>query len=223
METDSRPTFRTPIVLLALANFVILAVRLWPWQNVVDLPGNGTTGIDPAITLVAYAGLGFWIGAVRTDASRKSLFSAAVLGIVAGGFLVGQVAVAATQSAEASPGSVNVQIVLFVCAALTLGIVGWRAARAGNTLAFSVICALWAAMLSSLMAVTAILCQAFFHVPPAMSSDPWQQYEGLAIGTPAIQALVHSLDAVSGFLLLGPIVGCVAGALFASVASPQKP
>jgi len=221
METSSRPTFRTAIVLLALANLAVLAIRLWPWQNVVDLPGNGTTGVDPVITLVAYAGLGFWIGRVRTDEARRSLFSAAILGIIAGGFLVGLIAIAAAQSGEESTGADNVQIMLLICAALILGIVGWRTARAGNTIAFSVVCTLWAAMLSCLMAVTAILGQAFFHVPPAMSSDPWQQYEGMAIGTPAIQALVHSLDAVSGFLLLGPIVGCVAGAIFAAVA-PKK-
>ena len=40
---------------------------------------------------------------------------------------------------------------------------------------------------------------------------PWKQYQGLAIGSPAMQALVHSLDTMAGFLLIGPLIGCVAG------------
>src|SRR5581483_6491548 len=88
MEASRQGILRTPIILLALANLAILGARLWPWQNVIILPGNGTTGIDPAIALAAYVGLRFWINTARQDSSRKSLFSAALLGIVAGLFLV---------------------------------------------------------------------------------------------------------------------------------------
>ena len=47
-------------------------------------------------------------------------------------------------------------------------------------------------------------------------------YQGLAIGTPAMQSLVHSLDTISGFLLIGPLIGCIAGAIFASFGKPKK-
>jgi hypothetical protein len=53
METSGQPTLRTPIVLLALVNLAILGARLWPWQNVMNLPGNGTTGFDPVVSLAA--------------------------------------------------------------------------------------------------------------------------------------------------------------------------
>ena len=91
MELSRRSILRTPVILLALLNLTILGIRLWPWQNVMSLPGNGTTGVDPAITLLAYVGLGFWIGSARQAESRKALFSAALLGMVAGLFLVAQV------------------------------------------------------------------------------------------------------------------------------------
>src|ERR1700676_2135536 len=100
METSRPPPLRIPIILLALFNLAMLGARLWPWQEVMNLPGNGTTGFDPAISLAAYVGLGFWIGNARKESSRKSLFSAAVLGIVAGLLLVGQVVLATRQAAE---------------------------------------------------------------------------------------------------------------------------
>jgi hypothetical protein len=222
METSGQPTLRAPIVLLALVNLALLGARLWPWQNVMSLPGNGTAGFDPAVTLVAYAGLGFWIGNVRTAVSKKSLFSAGMMGILAGAFLVGLVLVASRQTAEEASAPDKLQIGLAVSAALVLGAAGWRTARAGNTVSFSVVCTIWATMVSCLMAVTVILAQVYFRSAPAESADPWKQYQGLAIGTPAMQDLVHSLDAVTGFLLLGPIVGCIAGTIFASFGNPRK-
>jgi hypothetical protein len=221
METSGQPTLRTPIVLLALLNLAMLGARLWPWQNVMNLPGNGTTGFDPAVTLAAYAGLGLWIGSVRTAESKKSLFSAAMLGVLAGAFLVGLVLMASRQSAEETSAPDKVQIALAVGAILILGAVGWRTARAGNTMGFSVLCTIWATMVSCLMAVTVILAQVYFR-SAAESPDPWKQYQGLAIGTPAMQDLVHSLDAVTGILLLGPIAGCIAGTIFASFGNPKK-
>ena len=222
METSGQATLRTPIVLLALVNLAILGARLWPWQNVMNLPGNGTSGLDPAVSLAAYAGLGLWIGNMRTAASKKALFSAGMMGILAGAFLVGLVMMASRQSAEETAAPDKVQIGLAVGAALILGAAGWRTAKAGNTMGFSVVCTIWATMVSCLMAVTVILAQVYFRSAPAESADPWKQYQGLAIGTPAMQDLVHSLDAVTGFLLLGPMVGCIAGTIFASFGNPKK-
>jgi hypothetical protein len=222
METSAQPTLRIPIVLLALLNLALLGARLWPWQNVMSLPGDGTTGFDPVVTLAAYAGLGFWIGNVRTAVSKKSLFSAGMMGVLAGAFLVGLVLVASRQTAEETFSPDRLQIGLAVCAALILGAAGWRTAKAGNTMGFSVVCTLWATMVSCLMAVTVILAQVYFRSAPAESADPWKQYQGLAIGTPAMQDLVYSLNAVTGFLLLGPIVGLIAGTICASFGNPRK-
>jgi len=223
MEMSRLSILRTPIVLLALFNLAILGTRLWPWPNVMSLPGNGTTGIDPAITLLAYVGLGFWIGTAREESSRKSLFSAALLGVVAGLFLVGQVVLATRQAAEdATAAPDRLQIGLLVCAALVLGVVGLRTARAGFTTAFSVVCAIWASMVACLMAVTVVLGEAYLGPGLGESSDAWKDYQGLAIGTPAMQSLVHSLDTIAGFLLIGPLVGAIAGALFAAFGKPKN-
>jgi hypothetical protein len=223
VELSRQSILRTPVILLALANLTLLAVRLWPWQNVMSLPGNGTTGVDPAVTLAAYIVLAFWIGTAREESSRKSLLSAAVLGVVAGLLLVAQVVIATRQAANdpsATPG--RVQIGLLVGSALLLGIVGFRTARGGYTTGFSVVCAIWASMVACLMAVTAVLGETWLGPGIGESSDLWKDSEALALGSPAMQGLVHSLDTVSGFLLIGPIVGGIAGALFAVSTKPKK-
>ena len=219
MEKSRQPTLRTPIVLLALANLAMLGMRLWPWPEVMGLPGNGATGIDPAVTLAGYIGLAFWIGSARQEESRKALFSAGAMGLFAGFLLVVAVVEATRKAAaDAAAGLDRVEIGLLAGAAVVVGIAGLRTARAGYTMGFSAVCALWAAMTACLMAAAAVLVETFRTSGMGESSNPWKDYEGLAIGTPAMQALVHSLDTVAGFLLIGPLVGCIAGALLASFA-----
>jgi hypothetical protein len=223
MDTRRQPILRIPIILLALIDLGLLGARLWPWQEVMNLPGGGTTGVDPAISLVGYVGLGFWIGTARQDDSRKSLFSAAWLGIVAGLLLVAQVVIATRQAAaDPAAGMDRVQIGLIAGAALIIGIVGLRTAKSGFPLGFSSVCAIWASMVACLMGVAAVLGEAYLGAGMGESSDPWKAYQRLAIGTPAIQSMVHSLDTISGFLLIGPLIGCIAGAIFASFGKPKK-
>jgi hypothetical protein len=223
MHMRRQPTLRTALVLLALGNLAMLGMRLWPWPDIMSLPGNGATGIDPAVTLAGYIALAYWIGTAREDESRKALFSAACLGLVSGFFLIIQVVEATRQAAaDATAGPDRIQIGLVTCAVLIVGIAGLRTARAGHTAGFSAVCALWAAMTACLIATSAVLMETYRAEAPGESSDPWKDYQGLAIGTPATQSLVHSLNTVSGFLLIGPVVGCIAGALFASFARPEK-
>ncbi len=220
LDTVRQSILRTPIILLALANLVVLAIRLWPWQNFMGL---GTESMDPAITLLAYIGLGFWIGTARETDSRKSLFSAALLGLVAGLFLMAQVVLAARQAADdPSAGPDRVQVVLILCALLVLGAVGLRAAKAGFPTGFCAVCAIWASMVACLMAVATVLWQTYAGPGQGQAGDPWKDYQGLAIGTPAMQSLVHSLDAIAAFLLVGPIAGGIAGAVFSSLGKPKK-
>ncbi len=201
----------------------MLGMRLWPWPQVMNLPGNGTTGVDPAIALAGYVGLALWIGSAREESSRKALFSSAWLGVLAGLFLVAEVMIATRQLAQnpaASPG--RLQIGLLICATILFGIAGLRAARAGHAIGFSTVCAIWASMAACLMAVAAVLGETWLAAGAGDSSDPWKDYQGLAIGTPAMQALVRSLQAVSAFLLIGPLVACLVGAIFASLGRPKK-
>ena len=223
MEKSRQPTLGTPIILLGLANLVMLGMRLWPWGNVMSLPGNGTTGIDPAVTLAAYIGLAYWIGTAREDGSRKALFSAAWLGMVSGVLVVVAVVMAARVSAaDPGAGPDRIQIGLLVCALVVIGIAGLRTAKAGSTKGFSTVCALWASMVACLMGTAGVLAETYLAAGAGESSDPWKDYQGLAIGTPAMQALVHSLDMISGFLLIGPLLGCFAGVVFASLGKPKR-
>lgn len=220
METSRLTILRTPIILLALFDLFLLGARLWPLENFMGL---GTTSMDPTISLLAYVGLGFWIGTARESDSRKALLSAALLGIVAGLFLAGQVVLATRQAAEdPAAGLDRIQIGLLVCAALVLGVVGLRAAKAGFPTGFCTVCAIWASMAACLIAVTTVLAEAYVGPGRGESSNAWKDYQGLAIGSPAMQSLVHSLDSITGFLLIGPIVGAITGAVFASFGKPKK-
>jgi hypothetical protein len=71
-------------------------------------------------------------------------------------------------------------------------------------------------MVSGLMACTAVLAQWYFAAAAVPeTTDPWRQYEGLAIGNPATQALVNSLTSATWFLLVVPLAGTALGLLFA--------
>jgi hypothetical protein len=129
MGSGSPSTFRIPLILLAAANLAILGVCLWPWQEVLALPGNGTTGIDPAISLLAYIGLIFWIGDTRDAVTRKALSAGAMVEVMAGFVLVAHVVLGAQTGAQPTylpPG-------LLCAAGILCGIAGLRGARlAGN-------------------------------------------------------------------------------------------
>ncbi|MGA2672357.1 MAG: hypothetical protein ABSE99_03935 [Terracidiphilus sp.] len=206
------------MILLAVANLAILGMRLWPWPEVFTLPGNGTTGFDPAISLVAYVGLILWMNHTHYEGTRWALSVGTVIGLLAGCLLVAYVALEAI-----SPGqSGSVQAGLLVTAGILWGFAGFRGARLSGNTGLGALSGAWSAMVSCLMACAAILVSMFFAAPRPVTQDPWKQYEGLAIGNQATQALVHSLNSVTGFLLIGPLVGAVAGLLFAYLLRSKK-
>ncbi len=223
MGTEKRsPIFRIPLILMTLANLAILGFRLWPWDQVTALPGNGSTGIDPAISLAGYIGVSWWIGSARNDSARKCLFSAAWVGVIAGLVLAAAIALAGRPNAPDTSQSHGLQYGLMAAAVVLWGIAASQAIRAGYQSGFAVLCALWSAMVSCLMACAALLAGSFYSFAPGQTSDPWKQYQGLAIGSEATQALVETLVTATGYLLLGPLVAVFAGLLFAGFTKPAK-
>ena len=90
MGSGTPHTFRIPVVLLALADLAILAMRLRPWPEIANLPGQGTTGYDPIISLSAYVFLLFWIGGNSDVVVRKALSIGTMLGVPAGLLAIGK-------------------------------------------------------------------------------------------------------------------------------------
>src|SRR5258708_14492072 len=78
----------------------IVGMRLWPWDQVMSLPGNGSTGIDPAVGLVGYLGVSMWIGSARNADARKCLLGAGWIGLVAGLFLSGALLLSSRPGAD---------------------------------------------------------------------------------------------------------------------------
>lgn len=218
MRSRSPYTLRIPLILLALANLAALAIRLRPWTEIPNLPGHGTTGYDPVICLVAYVGLLFWLSGNRNVKARKALLIADLFGFLAGLLLIAQV----TLGMQPATRNDATQIGLLCAAGILCGIAGLLGVRTTGNSGSGMISGVWSAMVSCLMACAAILAQINLNNPSPLSTDPWKQYEGLAIGNQSIQLLVHSLYVATGFLLIGPLVGGAAGLLFAVVGKSEK-
>jgi len=221
MGSGALPILRTPLILLAAADLAVLAFHLRPWSQIPSLPGNGATGIDPLVCLVAYIGLFLWLGGSRAQEARRALGAATLLGFIAGLALVAQIAIGARLPFPQA-GPLETRFLSFTIAAILCGIAGLRGARAVGNVALGLLCGLWSAMVSCLMACAAVLAEMGRVAAAPISSDPWKQYEGLAVGNQAMQSLVHSLDMARAYLIIGPLVGASVGLIFARIAPPRK-
>jgi hypothetical protein len=218
MATGEPQTFRIPLVLLAAANLAVLGMLLWPWQEALNLPVGGTTAIDPAVSLLAYMGLIFWISSGIQETTQKALSAGAMIGLGAGAVLVASVLLGVrvgVQPGFLQPGLLGLAVILW-------GIAGLRGSHAAGNAGIGALAGMWSAMVSGLMACAAILAELYLAGPTQGSTDPWKQYEGLAIGNSATQGLVHSLNSATAFLLVGPLMGAVVGLIFAFFGQSQK-
>lgn len=218
MAVAAPQTFRFPLVLLAAINLAVLGILLWPWQDALNLPVGGTTAIDPAVSLFAYMGLIYWISSGIKEPTQKALSTAALIGIGAGLLLVIRVLVGvrtAIQPGYLQPALLGIAVILW-------GISGLRGSREAGNAGMGALSGLWSAMVSGLMACAAILAELYLAGPAPDSPDPWKQYQGLAIGNTVTQGLVHSLNAATAFLLLGPLAGAIVGLIFAFFGQTQK-
>ena len=222
MGNGAPPTLRIPLILLALVDLTLLGMRLWPWGEVFSLPLNGATGIDPAVTLVGYVGLIWWIGSSRTLPVKKALFSGALLGVLGGLLLAGQVAFNAQPETAGAAHAEYVSTGLLVAAAAVWGFAGLKGSLTSGDAMIGVLAGAWSAMASCLIGCTAVLAMMYLAAPVPQTTDPWRLYEGLAIGNPATQALVQSLNRAMGFLLLGPLAGGALGLVFGFFGQSEK-
>jgi len=218
-----RPVFRTVLVLLALLNLVALGARLWPWPAALHLGGSSSTAIAPVICLAAYVVLALWIGSARAQADRRRLLQAATFGVAGGAMLIGMVGLASLQVPEGYSAHIPLQMILAGIAVLLWGIAAARMTRAGRRVGFAVVGGLWSAMVSSLLACTALLAGTYAALTPDLAADPWGPLQRKLIGPDSTQPLAHALNAATAFLIVGPIAGCVAGALFGLVFRRRKP
>jgi hypothetical protein len=204
-------TYRIPLVLLAAANLATLGAILWPWQQAFNLRVNGTTAIDPAITLAAYMALLYWMSSGIQDLTRDAIAIGTTFGIVAGLLLAARVLIdiwTGHESGFLHPGLLGLAVILW-------GVAGLRGSRAAGNSMMGALAGLWSGMVSSLIACAAIFADLYLAGPTQASPDPWKQYQDLAIGNSATQGLVHSLNNATAFLLLGPLTGALVGIIFA--------
>ena len=218
MATAAPQTFRIPLALLAAANLAALGVILWPWPQALNLPVNGSAAIDPAVTLAIYVGLVFYISSGLKETTKKALSIATILGLAAG-VVLGVRAVLGVR-VGVQPGFL--QPGLLVVAVILWGVAGLRGSKVGGSAGIGALAGIWSAIASGLLATAAILAELYFAGPTQASPDLWKQYEGLAIGNSATQGMVHSLNAVTALLLVGPITGAVVGMIFGFFGQSRK-
>ncbi len=224
MGSSAQPTLRVPLLLLAVANLAVLGLRIWPWQDVINLPVNGSVAIDPAVSLVGYMAIIFWLADSADQAVKKAMGTGTMLGILGGALLVAEIFLSSQASSEDGTQAGSWAKGLFVATAIVWGLVGLRGARVAGTAGIGMLSAAWSAMVSCLIVSSALLGQFYLAGPAQASQDTWtwKKYEGLAIGNPATQALVHSLNSITFFLLVGPLVGAAAGLVFALFGNKSK-
>jgi hypothetical protein len=218
MASSAPPTLRFLMILLAAASLGILGAHLWPWQEIANLPGNGTVAYDPAITLLLYIGLTYWIASGIKPETQKALSAGALIGLLAGAALIGRVMLGIRSGPE--PG--YVQPALLGVAIILWGIAGLRGSRAAGNAGMGALSGLWCAMMSALMASLVIIGELYLARSSPNSPDPWKDFQGLAIGNSATQGLVHSLNLATGFLLIGPLAGAAVGLIFAFFGQTDK-
>ncbi|WP_420238598.1 hypothetical protein ACOBR2_03050 [Telmatobacter bradus] len=211
MSSRTRYFLRIPLMLLALGDLVLLGLKLWPWRDIPLLPGQGTTGYDPVICLLAYLYLLYWIGGRHNPEVQKSLKSGLALAIPAGLLCIGFVFLDVPQFAH----KLYAQIGILAAASIFAGIAGYKGQRFSKSPNVGIATGTWSAMISALMAVAVILARIDLSHPRPLTNDPWRQYQALAIGNPALQALVHGLNMASCFLLIAPLAGGMIALLFA--------
>ena len=202
---------RIPLVLLAIGDLALLGQRLQPWQEIASLPGQGTTGYDPAISLAVYIALLFWIGGLRDEKMQKSLAGGLLLAIPAAVLTISSVLLGDFHVAHER----SILIGLLAGAAILWGIAGMQGSKLTRSPNVGIVAGVWSAMISALLTVAVILARLDLNNATPQSPDPWKQYQGLAIGSEAVQTLVHSLNTATGFLLIAPLVGGALGLIFA--------
>jgi hypothetical protein len=213
---------RFPLILLAAANLYLLSQRLSPLQEIFNLPLNGAVAMDPAICLLVYIGFLFWLPRKQSVPMQQVLGEGILYGLIGGLILVVELQVKAMAADQDTTPPSLLTKGLLAAAVLFWGFSGLRSGKVTGNAGVGLLAGIWSAMVSSLLAATALVVRFYVAGPPPASADPWKQYQGLAIGNPATQALVLTLNSITFFLLVGPIVGGGAGLFLALFGQKEK-
>jgi heme A synthase len=211
----SRFSVRIPWVLLAVAELVLLAVRLRPWAELVRLSEQGAASYDPLVFLLVYIVVLCWVGGRRPEPFQQTLMAASGLAIPAG--VLSMVAVVLAERSQ------PVAILLLRCGLLAASSLFWGAAGIGGerrtgSPRVAIVAGVWSGMASALMVVAVLLARGFSSLNvAALASDGH-----LMLGDPAVDALVMVLQRSTKFLLLAPLVGGAMGLLLASAAIQRE-
>jgi hypothetical protein len=204
MSAGARITIRVSLLLLVAADLALLGMRLRPLAEMFNLPGGASTGIDPAVCLLGYAGLVLWLTGERGSELVGAQSAVTTLGFAAGILLAAHFWIGGLPPL---PETDAVQWVLLSGAGILWGLSGARALRAGSSVGASLIAGIWSSMVSSLMACAVVLGQFYVTGPPPETQDSYKRFQEIGLGDPVTVILVHALSAATALLLVGPLAG----------------
>ena len=101
--------------------------------------------------------------------------------------------------------------ILLVAACAFWALAGFLGRRAGGSKGSAMLAGLWSGLLSGMMACATVLCAAFFTASPSASSDPWKQYESLAVANPRLDLLARDIETATWFALIIPLAAAALG------------
>jgi hypothetical protein len=210
MSEGARFSIRYPLLLIALGDLALLVLRLRPLQDVSSLPGQGT-GFDPAICLVAYAGLVLWFTGRSGSRMTGPQPAVTLFGLLAGALLALRFWMAGLPTGAQTR---EVQAAVAIAAAIVWGLAGVRAARAAGKPSAAFIPGIWGGTVSALLACAVVLGQFFVTGPAPDTPDTYKQFLELGIGSPSTVVLVRSLTAATALMLLCPLLGGALALIF---------
>jgi hypothetical protein len=214
MGVSAQPSLRFPLLLLAAGNLAALGLRLWPWQEVLNLPGNGMAAFDLGVLLLGYIGFAYWLGgSVAQGKMHNPLAASALPGVLAGLALMAMVLLESPQSNPENAPYPPIHWILLLTACLLWGVAGLRGRRATGSSSGAALAGFWSGMVAAAMACSAVMVEMLRATPPPAPTDPWKQYESLAIANPLTPVLLHALSSATWFVLVSPFAAAALGLL----------
>ena len=199
---------RFALGLLTILSLAMMGMRVSSYPSMLRLPGAIAYVVEVAGLLLLYGAVLIW-GA--RSMPPKLLLRGATIGFVAGSVqIVHLVCERFASFPERWNGAISVSFMLATF--LLWGVTGFVAARSGQATSTSIWLAVWSALVTMTIVVTAGFALQFFLAPwPPESMLSWAEFKRSGWTDIHAFAIANTLDAAFSHLLVGPLVAAVLG------------
>ena len=201
-------SFRFALAFLTVLSLAMMGIRVSSYPSMLRLPGGTAHVVEVAGLLLLYGAVLIW-GA--RSMPPKLLLRGTTIGLIAA--LVQVVHLVCERFVTFSDrwnGAISISFMLATF--LLWGVTGFVAARSGQPTSTSIWLAVWSALVTMTVAVTAGFALEFFLAPwPPESMLSWGEFKRSGWTDIHAFAIANTLDAAFSHLLIGPLVAAVFG------------